>query len=86
MRLSLLLATLVVGLSSVPVPQEASAAPLISATPRMSPAALGNPVEEVYYYNGRYYPYYYHGGYYPYRYHGAYYGHRLYRNGVWHYY
>jgi hypothetical protein len=86
MRLNLLSVMVVAGLLSVPVSHEAAAASAPVATPQMTPAVAGGPIEKIYYYQGRYYPYYYHGGYYPYRYQGAYYQHRYYRYGRWHYY
>jgi hypothetical protein len=64
------------GLLAVSLAQGTAAAPI---APPAAPviAGYGRPLEQVYYYHGRYYPY---------HYHGRYYAHRVYRYGRWHYY
>jgi hypothetical protein len=77
MRLSLLSVTIMAGVLSVPVPREAAAVPVTTATPWITLSQVGGSILDVYYYHGRSYRY---------RYGGHYYGHRYYRYGRWHYY
>ena len=73
MRLSLLLVVAAAGLFGILVPHQAGTAPMEITMPQIPSV----PIEDVYYYHGRYYPY---------HYHGRHYAHRYYRYGHWHYY
>jgi hypothetical protein len=64
-------------LLSVSFSQKGAAAFVATATSRKVSILANNPIKEIYYYRGRYYPY---------RYHGHYYRHRNYRHGRWYYY
>jgi hypothetical protein len=71
----------------------AATAPAAVSAPASATAT--SPVQQVYWWRGRYYRYYWHGGYYPYYWHGGYwsyywhgryYHYRRWQNGVWFYY
>lgn len=74
MRLGVLSAVVVAGLVSFALRHEATAA---FVAPHPPSASAGGPIENIYYYHGRYYRY---------HYHGRYYARRSYRYGHWRYY
>jgi hypothetical protein len=64
------------GLLAVSLAQGIAAAPIAPPAAPVT-AVYERPLEQIYYYHGRYYPY---------HYHGRYYANRAYRYGRWHYY
>jgi hypothetical protein len=77
MRKSLLISGALAVLAAAFVLRAAAAAPFVDVESSMIMSPGGRSVEEIYYYNGRYYPY---------GYNNRYYAHRIYRQGHWRYY
>jgi hypothetical protein len=76
-RVTLPSAMILAGLLSIAAARQVYAAPVqFRAAPEATAQGSG-PIQDIYYYRGRYYPY---------RYRGQYFRHRYYKHGRWHYY